>query len=203
MKNTMKKILIINGSYRENGITDQMTKQAEQVLTEAGHEVEVILLRAFPIQFCLNCRQCTQQAGKIAGDCVHDDNMSVLIGHITASDAFVLAAPTNFSSVTAIFKRFMERLVVFGEWTWGQPAPTMRLATDKKALLLSSCAAPALLARWQFDTIKQLKLTARVMGAKPVGSVVAGRTAQQSNAELTEKIKKDIRRLTKKLIEED
>ncbi len=39
--------------------------------------------------------------------------MRDLIARIEATDALILASPTNFSLVTAVFKRFMERLVVY------------------------------------------------------------------------------------------
>lgn len=195
----MKKNLIINGSYRENGITDQMTEIAEHTLTQAGHQVEKLYLRNVAIRFCTNCRHCTQTSGKAVGTCIHNDKMAELITKIEMAETFVLAAPTNFGSVTAIFKRFMERLVVFGEWTWGQHAPKMRRSVKKKAILLSSCAAPAILARWQFDTVKQLKMTARVIGAKPLGNVVAGMIARHPNTQIGEPIKQKVRRLAIKL----
>lgn len=193
----MKKILIINGSYRDNGITDQMVSIAEQALTDA--EVEVVLLRELPIEFCINCRQCTQVSGTALGQCIHDDNMSQLIAKIEASDAFILASPTNFGSVTAIFKRFQERLTVYADWPWGQFSPKMRRPINKKALLLSSCAAPAILARWQFNTIKQLKMTARVLGAKTTGSTVIGMIAQQPITQISKNSKKKIQRLALRL----
>ena len=109
----MKKILAINGSYRNNGITDQAVDAMVNVLQSAGADVETILLREYPIQFCLNCRECTQQPGELPGRCVQDDGMKTLIDKIEQADAYILASPTNFGSVTAIFKRFMERLIVY------------------------------------------------------------------------------------------
>lgn len=196
----MSNILVINGSYRDGGVTDQMVNIAEQTLLQDGHRVDVVVLREVPIRFCVNCRHCTQSSGEALGHCVHDDSMTQLIAKIEASDAFVLASPTNFSSVTAIFKRFLERLTVFGDWPWGQPAPKMRRHQTKKALLLSSSAAPSIMARWSFYTLKQLKLTARVMGAKVVGSVNAGLIAEAPQVTLRDSTQRKIRRLTLRLI---
>ncbi len=52
----MSKILAINGSYRDDGITDQAVSALAQAVRDKGDEVEVILLREYHIEFCLNCR---------------------------------------------------------------------------------------------------------------------------------------------------
>ena len=92
----MVKILAINGSYRDDGMTDQTVKALAQALESAGAEVEIILLREYPIEFCLNCRACTQQPGVAPGECVHHDGMQELIDKIERADCYILAAPTNF-----------------------------------------------------------------------------------------------------------
>ncbi|MBT8434449.1 MAG: flavodoxin family protein, partial [Gammaproteobacteria bacterium] len=162
----MSKILVINGSYRDDGITDQAVAVAVEALNESGAETEVINLRDYPIEFCLNCRECTQQPGQAPGKCVLDDGMQDLIDKIEASQGFILAAPTNFGSVTAIFKRFMERLVAYAFWPWDKAYPQFRKAKAprKKAMLISSSAAPALMGRWLFGSGKQLKMAAQTIG---------------------------------------
>ncbi len=105
-------ILAINGSYRDDGVTDMTVAALQQALEDSGEQVEVVLLREYPIEFCLNCRECTQLSGAEPGECVHHDGMQALIKKIESADGYILASPTNFGSVTAIFKRFMERLAV-------------------------------------------------------------------------------------------
>ena len=75
----------------------------ETTLAATGAEVDIIHLRNFPVDFCLNCRQCTQQPGTEPGECVRDDGMRELIYKIENSDGFIFASPTNFGSVTAVF----------------------------------------------------------------------------------------------------
>ena len=145
-------------------------------LQRRGAHVDCIELRDYPIEFCLNCRSCTQQPGDTPGECVHLDVMSTLVEQIERAEAYVLASPTNLGSVTAVFKRFMERLVVYAYWPWDQPYPVYRKAKtrQKKALLISSSAAPGLIGRWFFQSIKQLRMTAKIIGARPVGSLFTG-----------------------------
>lgn len=184
----MPRILAINGSYREGGVIDQAVAIALQAVRAAGAAGEEVRLRDYPIGFCLNCRECMQRAGEQPGQCVQADGMVALIDKIEAADGFILASPTNFGTVTAVFKRFMERLAVYGYWPWGQPGPKMRKPrSTKKAVLLTSCAAPGLLGRLFFSTGKQLKSTARTIGAEIVGTAVIGLSAQTPQAHLSER----------------
>ena len=186
----MARILAINGSYRIDGVTDRVVNHMADRLRDAGSEVKIIILRDYPIEFCLNCRECTQIPGQAPGACVHTDGMQKLVDAIEGSDGYILASPTNIGSVTALFKRFMERLTVYAYWPWGAPAPKFRKAgqAEKKAVLVSSCAAPGLLGHWVFDTRKQLGETAKIIGAKPAATVFSGLAAGESHPELSARL---------------
>ncbi len=75
--------------------------------------------------------------------------MHELVERIEAADALILASPTNIYGVTALFKQFMQRLIVYTYWPWGQPAPKLHKkgVSQKKALLIASSAAPGWIAR--------------------------------------------------------
>ncbi|MGB5258792.1 MAG: flavodoxin family protein [Woeseiaceae bacterium] len=195
------RILSINGSYRDDGITDQAVEAVADALRQSGAEVESIALRDCPIEFCLNCRACTQEPGDAPGRCVHDDGMRDIIDKIEQAEAYILAAPTNFDSVTALFKRFMERLVAYAYWPWGAPAPKFRKAglAKKKAILISSSAAPGLMGRWLFKSTKQLKMTANVIGAKPVGTLFTGLVAGEPDTRLPLRVRRRALALANKL----
>lgn len=198
----MTKILAINGSYSDDGSTDRVVNIMTETLQDAGAQVETILLRDFPIEFCMNCRECTQKPGATPGECVHQDDMHVLVEKIEASDGFILASPTNFGSVTAIFKRFMERLVVYAYWPWGRDTPLFRKANvmKKKAVIVSSCAAPSIIGRLFFDSQKQLKMTAKTIGAETMGIVFTGLSAKTPHQDLSEKTRNKAKSIAQKLI---
>lgn len=200
--NTKRRILAINGSYRNGGITDQAVDNLIEDLQGLDVEVEQIKLRDIPIRFCLNCRECMQQPGEKPGTCVHHDGMAEIIEKIEAADGYILAAPTNFYSVTALFKRFSERLAVYGYWPWGKPAPVFRRAKlpQKPAIIISSCAAPGLMGRLSYGTNKNLKVAAKTMGAKVVGSIVTGLIAQQPKRELPRRTRRRARKLAPRLL---
>ena len=196
------RVLVINGSYRDDGITDQAVEVAVAALNDNGAETEIINLRDYPIEFCLNCRECTLQPGSSPGTCVLDDGMHALIEKIEAAQAYILASPTNFGSATAIYKRFMERLIAYAYWPWDQPYPKFR-KTDvapKKALLISSSAAPSWFGRWLFRTSKQLAMSAKTIGAKPVGTLFTGLANTEKHKRLPSKTAERARMLAAKLI---
>ena len=196
-----RKVLAINGSYRDGGVTDQAVGRVIDNLEALGADVEHIKLREFPIEFCKNCRNCMQQPGDAPGECVLSDGMAELIEKIEAADAYVLAAPTNFSSVTAIFKRFAERLAVYGYWPWGKSAPVFRKSRlpKKPAIIISSCAAPGLMGRVTYNTNKSLRIAAETIGAKVVGSIVTGLISQTPNPELPARTRRRAKSLATKL----
>lgn len=198
----MTKILAINGSYRDDGVTDKTVELLIQELISAGAEVENIYLRDYPIEFCLNCRECTQQAGEAPGKCVLDDGMHKLVERIEQADAYIFSSPTNFGSVTALFKRFMERLIVYGYWPWGSKFPKFRKskAMNKKAILVSSCGAPGIMGRWLYGTYGQLKKTAGLVGAVPVGGIFTGLISKEPHPELPKQTIARIKTLVAKLV---
>ncbi len=198
----MTRILAINGSYRDEGITDQAVETLAQAAQTYGAVVEIILLRDFPIEFCQNCRECTQKPGDSPGLCVQHDGMYNLINKIELADAYILAAPTNFSSAPAVFKRFMERLMVYAYWPWDMNAPQFRKANAlrKKALLVSSCAAPGFLGRWIYSSARQLRMTAKVIGADTVGVLFTGQVSKQQQPHLPDRARLKAISLAAKLI---
>lgn len=86
------------------------------------------------------------------------------------ADGFILASPTNFYSATGLFKRFMERLVVYAYWPWGQPAPVTRKGRNRRAVVIVASRAPGFLGRL-FVTLKELRVMGQTSGAEPVGTV--------------------------------
>jgi multimeric flavodoxin WrbA len=142
-----------------------------------------------------------QQPGDAPGKCVHKDGMAELVRKIEEADAYILAAPTNFSSVTALFKRFAERLAVYGYWPWGKAAPVFRKSKMRKkpAIIISSCAAPGLMGRLTYSTNKSLRIAADTIGAKVVGSIVTGLISREREPGLPERTRRRAKALAPRL----
>jgi len=106
-----KKIVGIVGSYRKGGNVDALVSEVIDAASAAGAETEKIYLLDKRIEFCTNCRACTQAPGKTPGECVSDDDVAGIVEKVMASNAVVIGTPVNFSNVNALTKQFMERLV--------------------------------------------------------------------------------------------
>jgi len=196
-------ILAINGSYRKDGITDQALNEIIRNVIANGAQVEQVDLRDYPINFCLNCRECCLLPGVLPGNCVQNDGMQDLIDKIEHADAFILASPINFGSVTALFKRFMERLTVYAYWPWEMNYPRYRkdpLVIKKKAIIITSCAAPGIFGRLFYSSHKQLKMTARIIGAKTVGGLYTGLIADKPHPDLPKRSRQKAQALARKLL---
>jgi multimeric flavodoxin WrbA len=196
-----KRILAINGSYRRDGITDQAVDELLAEASRRGAEVEHVHLRDYPIEFCRNCRECMRQPGDAPGRCVIGDGMADIVQKIEQADSLVLAAPTNFSAVTALFKRFMERLAPYGYWPWGTMAPVFRKArgAKKPAVIITSCAAPGLLGKLTYGTNQSLKVATKTVGGKIVGRIFTGLAAKEPAQELPARARNKAARLALRL----
>ena len=176
----------------------------DEILTsarEAGAETTKIYLIDTQIGFCTNCRSCMQQEGVRRGECPMVDDMGAVLDALEGSDAIVLASPMNFGTVTAVMKRFIERLACYAWWPWGMNAPKMRIERrEKPAVLVASSAAPALIARLSTQIVGLLKKAAGVLGARTIGVLFIGLAAQQPRQKLSERARKDARRLGTKLV---
>jgi multimeric flavodoxin WrbA len=195
-----KKILGIVGSYRKGGVIDSLVTEVLEGAREQGAETEKIYLIDRHIEFCTNCRCCTQKQGNDPGNCVLDDDMADIISRYLQSDGMVIGAPVNDFNLNAITRRFMERLVCFAYWPWGAGGPKTRAKfRGKKAVLITSSAMPSLIARFATGARHALKTIASIMGAKPVAFITAGFASLEEHPKLSEKAKLKAREAGKKV----
>ena len=66
------KVLLVNGSSRENGCTSMALKEIKKSLEEEGIETEVIFIGNEPLADCLACRKCKSTGECIMNDCVNE-----------------------------------------------------------------------------------------------------------------------------------
>jgi multimeric flavodoxin WrbA len=197
-----KKILGIVGSYRKNGTIDTLVSAALSSAQEHGAETEKIYLIDQHIEFCTNCRTCTQEVGTDPGACIHHDAVAGILDRYLKCDGVVIGAPVNIFNVNAVTRKFMERLVCFTYWPWGQPGYKLRKKHwGKKAVLITSSAMPGFMGRFFTGAVRALKITAKTMGAKPVASLFVGLSAQNKKPAVPEKALCRAREAGRKLVE--
>jgi multimeric flavodoxin WrbA len=184
-----KTIIAIVGTYRKGSVTDTAVDQILKAAQDSGVQTSKIYLIDKHIEFCTNCRTCAQNPGKVRGNCRHNDDMAAILGQVDSADGLVLASPVNFYNVTAVTRRFMERLIVYGYWPWGTGAPKFRIVkSGKKAVLVTSSAAPAFIGKIFFrPALTALKAIAQCFGAEVIARIYFGMIAQQPDSTLNQK----------------
>lgn len=191
-----KKIVAIVGSYRKDGVIDTAVEAVLAGAREKGAATHTIYLTEQHIEFCRNCRTCVQVPGPERGKCPQLDDMAPILDEIEAADALVLGSPVNCGNVTAVFRRFLERLVCFTYWPWGQAAPTGRKKRPtRKAVLVASSAMPGFLIPLFTGTAGALRIAAKMLGAKAVGRMWIGLAAGEPHYVLPARTRARARRI--------
>ena len=200
------KVVGIVGSYRKGKTIDSAVSAVLEGAKAKGADTKKIYLIDMHVEFCTNCRSCAQEKVESRrGKCVHDDEMEGILAEIDEAEAVVLGSPINLGSVTAIMKRFIERLVPYCYWPWGQAvAPAHRIEkADKTAVTITSSACPAFIGRILMSgALSTMKKAARFMGAKVVKSLYFGPVCYQKESQLSEKALLKAKRAGEKLVTE-
>jgi multimeric flavodoxin WrbA len=191
-----QKVLAIVGSYRKGGTIDSAVQAIMAGARENGAETHTLYLSDQHLEFCTNCRRCTQVPGLQRGICVQQDDLQSILTEIDAADALILGAPVNYWNVSALFRRFMERLLGYCYWPWGQGAPRMRNKhLARKAVLVSSSSMPGFCIPLLTGAARALRVTAKMLGIKPVASLWIGLRGKEPNQPLSPRILARARRI--------
>jgi len=97
-------ILALLGSPRKGGNSEVLLQAVLQGVTKTAGLTEVIRLCDLNIHPCLNCGGCDD-----TGECVVDDDMTMLYDKIMANQRIILASPIFFYGITAQAKAFIDR----------------------------------------------------------------------------------------------
>ena len=125
-----------------------------------------------------------------------DDDMAAILNEIDSADALVLGSPVNFYNVTAVFRTFLERLVGCVYWPWGQWGPKPRSEKlPRKAVLISSSAAPGIFLPFATGVPKALRVAANCLGARPVAKLWIGLAAQSATPKMSESVLRRAQRI--------
>ncbi len=194
------RVVAIIGSYRKGGTTDTAIEAILAGAREKGAITHSIYLTERHIEFCKNCRECTQTPGLERGKCLQRDDLEPMLAEIEAADAVVLGSSINYGSVTAIFRRFMERLLGYAYWPWGggMPKPRNKQLT-RRAVLVASSGMPGFFIPLFTGVADTLRLTAKMLGAKTVGRLWIGLSAQEPDHPLSARQRERARRIGWKL----
>jgi multimeric flavodoxin WrbA len=106
-KNKATKVLVLLGSPRKHGnsalLAEAITKGAES----RGAEVETVFIQGKKIEACTSCYHCQKKGSK--GCSIHDDMQSIY-KKLIAAQAWVIASPVYWFTMSAQTKLWMDRL---------------------------------------------------------------------------------------------
>ena len=106
------KVLLLNGSTRENGRTYLALTEVAKPLQEAGIETEIVQPGAEPVWDCIGCNSCQGSGG---GHCVfEDDIVNSWIAKAKEADGFVFGSPVYFAHPTGHFLSVLDRMFCAG-----------------------------------------------------------------------------------------
>ena len=101
------KVLIISSSPRKEGNSDVLCDRFAKGASEAGHEVEKIMLRDKKIFPCNACYACME-----THTCAIKDDMADVFSKLLKADVILLASPVYFYSISAQMKALIDRCLV-------------------------------------------------------------------------------------------
>ena len=104
-RDTMSKVLLINGSPNAQGCTYTALREVEKSLNKNGVDTEIFQLGKGPIQGCTGCGGCGRN-----GKCVFDDRVNRLLERLDEFDGLVIGSPVYYASPNGALLAFLDRL---------------------------------------------------------------------------------------------
>ncbi|MBP5281508.1 MAG: flavodoxin family protein [Lachnospiraceae bacterium] len=99
------KVLMLNGSPRQNGNIALAFHEMEKIFEENGVEYENILLGRMDIRGCIACETCRKN-----GKCVFDDVVNELAKKFEEADGLVIGSPVYYGSANGTLMSALQRL---------------------------------------------------------------------------------------------
>ena len=119
------KVLVLTGSPRQKGNSNELAAAFCRGAEEAGHEVLRFDAARMDLHPCIACEVCRR-----SGSCFRQDDMQQLYPHLVEADAIVLATPLYYFGMSAQLKMLIDRFYGVNEAMRNHP---------KQAFLLASC----------------------------------------------------------------
>ena len=99
------KVLLINGSPKDNGNTAFALSQMDEVFHAAGVETEILQVGSQLIRGCTGCGGCYK-----IGKCVFDDCVNETAAKLPEYDSIVIGSPVYYASPNGTLLSFLDRL---------------------------------------------------------------------------------------------
>jgi multimeric flavodoxin WrbA len=102
----IKKVLVLLGSPRRKGNSSTLASHIAQGAESAGAEVETVFLQGLKISPCRGCDTCKKDDTQ---GCAIKDDMQAIYPKLIGANAWVIASPVYWFTMSAQTKIFMDR----------------------------------------------------------------------------------------------
>ena len=99
------KVLLVNGSPHEKGVTYTALREIAASLDKAGVESEIFWLGVEPIARCIGCAACRN-----SGECFRRDIVNDFVGKAAEADGFVFGCAVHYAAATGAMSAFLDRV---------------------------------------------------------------------------------------------
>lgn len=124
----MNKVVLLSGSPRSNGNTEQIVAECARVITSHGVDAQVVSLAGRKIESCIACYKCGE-----LGRCAINDGLNEIIDLIREAQGFIVASPVYFGSARGDVMSALQRIGMvsmaggnFLSWKVGGPIAIAR-----------------------------------------------------------------------------
>ena len=99
------KVLLVNGSPHEMGVTYTALREIAASLDKAGVESEIFWLGVEPIAGCIGCAACRN-----SGECFRRDIVNEFVSKAAEADGFVFGCAVHYAAATGAMSAFLDRV---------------------------------------------------------------------------------------------
>ncbi len=184
-----KKVLVILGSPRRNGNSAALAARISRGAESAGADVETIFLHNLDVSPCKGCDTCKEPGST---GCAINDDMQKTYLKLIRSDAWVIASPVYWFTMSAQTKIFMDRC-------YGLTAYSKNPFAGKRIAIAMSYGDADAVRSGCVNAIRTFQDAYRYTGSKLVG-MVYGSAEGAGEIENNEALMREAEALGKRLV---
>ena len=188
-KATTKQVVVILGSPRKKGNSSTLAAQISRGAKSAGAEVETLFLQGLKISPCRGCDTCQKDDSK---GCAIKDDMQEIYPKLIKADAWVIASPVYWFTMSAQTKTFMDRC-------YALPAYAKNPFTGKRIAIAMSYGDVDPIKSGCVNALRTFQDAYRYTGSKIVG-MVYGSAMKAGEIQNNEALMREAEELGKRLV---
>jgi len=182
-------VLVVLGSPRRDGNSAALAARIARGAESAGADVETVFLQDLEISPCRGCDTCKEPGSK---GCAINDDMQEIYPKLIGADAWVIASPVYWFTMSAQTKLFMDRcyaLTAYGENPFAGKRIAIAMSYGDADAVRSGCV----------NAIRTFQDAFRYTGSKLVG-MVYGSAMRAGEIESNEALMRQAKDLGNRLV---